>query len=321
MYQRKSGIGVYVARNDTLLSFLQSKARYFDLPSHKDALLSHIFCGEIAVCKVPSFRNHVPMTQKKILLEEDFFLNNTIEIVREHKYTVCANMFVIYVRTNTFVSRGGDKLKGVLDNISYTVKDKIWIDCGASTGGFTDCLLQAGASHVYAIDVGYNQFDFVLKRNKNITLMERTNVLSLREDSFTYGKPHAAVVDVSFRSLLHFLSYILPLLRDMYIIALCKPQFELSFFKKKRIDSAITEIPFNGIIKNKKYLTDIVYAVLLELYKENVYVHTVIPSKLKGSSGNQEFFFEIHNSKKDIHDETIELYYKKMSMQAVEESS
>ena len=319
-YRKKSGIGVYVKRNEMLLSFLQSHADYFELPSNKEKLLSYIFCGEIAICAIPFGIDNLHATQTKILLEEYFFSNNTIEIIRNHKYLLQTNMLVIYTRIKKFVSRGGNKLQGAIHKASYTVKDKIWIDCGSSTGGFTDCLLQEGACHVYAVDVGYNQFNFLLKANKNITLMEQTNVLSLKEHDFLYGKPHAAVVDVSFRSLLDFLSYILPLLSDAYILALCKPQFELSYFKKKAINSNISAIPFNGIVKDE-YLVDILYNVLLQLHKEHVYVHTIIPSPLKGSEGNQEFFFEVYNSMKDTSIENTQLYYKEMLIQAMEDKS
>lgn len=126
-----------------------------------------------------------------------------------------------------YVSRGGLKLEKALDVFDVTVRDKIILDIGASTGGFTDCALQNGAQHCYALDVGYNQLAWKLRQDERVTVMERTNFRYATPDLFDQGLPAFATIDVSFISL----SLILPALKEILVengdvIALVKPQFE-----------------------------------------------------------------------------------------------
>jgi 23S rRNA (cytidine1920-2'-O)/16S rRNA (cytidine1409-2'-O)-methyltransferase len=126
-----------------------------------------------------------------------------------------------------FVSRGGVKLANALDAFGVAVAGRRALDVGASTGGFTDCLLKRGALEVIAIDVGYGDFDYGLRTDPRVTLHERTNARSLTRDMLPF-MPDLAVIDVSFISLRKVLPAVLACLADAYdVFALIKPQFEV----------------------------------------------------------------------------------------------
>lgn len=126
-----------------------------------------------------------------------------------------------------FVSRGGIKLSNALDGLELGVSGRRALDVGASTGGFTDCVLARGASAVVAVDVGYGDFDYRLRTDPRVTLLERTNARSLRPELLPY-RPDLAVVDVSFISLRKILPAVLACMTDRYdVLALVKPQFEV----------------------------------------------------------------------------------------------
>ena len=123
-----------------------------------------------------------------------------------------------------YVSRGGIKLAHALDTFSLDVRDKVALDAGASTGGFTDCLLQRGARRVYAVDVGYGQIDQRLRGDPRVVLIERTNIRYLTS---LPELPDLATIDVSFISLEKVIPPVMKLLRpEGLILALVKPQFE-----------------------------------------------------------------------------------------------
>lgn len=125
-----------------------------------------------------------------------------------------------------YVSRGGLKLEKALNTFAIDPAGYICIDCGASTGGFTDCLLQRGANHVYAVDVGYGQLAWSLRTDERVTVMERTNARNLTPDMFP-EKMDMAVMDMSFISLHLVLPAVRTLLKeDGQVVCLVKPQFE-----------------------------------------------------------------------------------------------
>jgi 23S rRNA (cytidine1920-2'-O)/16S rRNA (cytidine1409-2'-O)-methyltransferase len=126
-----------------------------------------------------------------------------------------------------FVSRGGVKLANALDSFDIAVAGRRALDIGASTGGFTDCLLKRGAAEVIAVDVGYGDFDYGLRTDPRVELLERTNARSLTRDMLPYS-PDLAVLDVSFISLTKILPAVLACLSHPYdAVALVKPQFEV----------------------------------------------------------------------------------------------
>jgi 23S rRNA (cytidine1920-2'-O)/16S rRNA (cytidine1409-2'-O)-methyltransferase len=126
-----------------------------------------------------------------------------------------------------FVSRGGTKLSNALDSLGLDVAGRRALDVGASTGGFTDCLLQRGAAHVVAVDVAYGELDWRLRSDDRVTVIERTNARSLTADQLPY-RPELIVVDVSFISLRKVLPAVLACAASRYdCLALIKPQFEV----------------------------------------------------------------------------------------------
>lgn len=129
---------------------------------------------------------------------------------------------------DAYVSRGAHKLKKAVEVFGIDLQDKICVDVGASTGGFTDVMLRAGAKHVYCVDVGYNLLDYRLRSDPRVTVLERTNARFLTPEHFS-AAPEFGATDVSFISLKAVLPVVLPLLSGRReFVALIKPQFEAS---------------------------------------------------------------------------------------------
>ncbi len=177
-----------------------------------------------------------------------------------------------------YVSRGGEKLAHALDAWGWEVEGKVFIDAGASTGGFTDCLLERGAARVYAVDVGYNQLDYSLRRDARVTVMERMNVMALSPRDFGTA-PHRAVADLSFRSLRGAARHILDLTSEGQGIFLAKPQFE----------QTNPGPDFRGVVKDAERLSEILDALLRDLSAEGVRVLKTAQSPILGRKGNREF--------------------------------
>lgn len=176
-----------------------------------------------------------------------------------------------------FVSRGGDKLAGALADFQFDVSGLICADVGASTGGFTDCLLQAGAAKVYAIDVGYGQLDYTLRQNERVVVMDRTNaryVAALPEPV------QLIVVDASFISL----KLLLPVFKGWLtpkadIIALIKPQFE----------AGRKDVGKGGVVRDHAVHSRVLTEILTFAAQDQFAVRGLTPSPLTGPAGNIEF--------------------------------
>jgi len=183
------------------------------------------------------------------------------------------------IKPQLYVSRGGEKLAGALDDFHLNPAGLICLDVGASTGGFTDCLLQRGAQKVIAVDVGKGQLMDSLRRDARVVSMEKTHILELDPASLE-RKPGLITVDVSFISLKRVLPKVKMLLPEGgTILALVKPQFEVGakFLKKGVVrDEEIQKQAVREIIEFAKTLD-------LECVGQ-------APSKLKGPKGNQEYF-------------------------------
>jgi len=176
-----------------------------------------------------------------------------------------------------FVSRGGEKLAGVLEQWKIGVRGMSFIDAGASTGGFTDCLLQRGASRVIAIEAGGNQLDYRLRSDRRVHVLENTNVMAVQALPF---EPEAAVADLSLRSLRKAAPHILSLVSDKWLIALVKPQYE---WREAPAD-------FDGVVTAPVALSGILKRLLQDLDAEGVVVSRLTESQLPGKKGNREFF-------------------------------
>jgi 23S rRNA (cytidine1920-2'-O)/16S rRNA (cytidine1409-2'-O)-methyltransferase len=180
-----------------------------------------------------------------------------------------------------YVSRGGIKLAHALDRFQLDVSGKVAADIGASTGGFTDCLLQRGASRIYAVDVGYGQLDYRLRQDPRVVVMERINArypIPLPE------KIDLATVDLSFISARKVLPSVSEVLKeDGYIILLFKPQFEA----ERR------EVGRGGIIKGPQIHAKVLGRFISWLVQNGYRLKGLIASPILGSEGNREFFILI----------------------------
>lgn len=178
-----------------------------------------------------------------------------------------------------YVSRGGYKLEKILENEKIDLKEKVCIDIGASTGGFTDCMLQHGAKKVYCIDVGYNQLDYSLRQNPQVVNMEKVNIRHLDPETFA-EKADFISIDVSFISLELVLDVARDLLKDQgQICALVKPQFEAG---KDKVGKG-------GIVRDPKVHLEVLNK-MAGLFKDlDLDVEKLTPSPIHGTKGNIEF--------------------------------
>ena len=179
-----------------------------------------------------------------------------------------------------FVSRGATKLSGALDFFDIEVRDKIALDIGASTGGFTDCLLQRGAAKVFAVDVGRGQLAWKIRNDQRVVVLEKVNARFLSREQI----PEAVdicVIDVSFISLTLILPRAFELITpDGVILALIKPQFELQ----------PKDVGRGGIVREPA-LHEKAQQKIVNFVKETDYrVVGLVPSSITGTDGNQEFF-------------------------------
>ncbi|MDR2590386.1 MAG: TlyA family RNA methyltransferase [Oscillospiraceae bacterium] len=179
--------------------------------------------------------------------------------------------------SDKFVSRGGQKLEKALDFFNVSVENKICIDSGASTGGFTDCLLKRNAKKVYAVDVGYGQLAWTLRKNPQVVVMERTNIRYVTSDMLE-EKPEIATLDLSFISL----ALVLPVVHNLGttgIICLIKPQFE----------AGKGNVGKKGIVRDPKTHIDVLDTFIQNVTNAGYYTKGLTFSPVKGPKGNIEF--------------------------------
>ena len=176
-----------------------------------------------------------------------------------------------------FVSRGGEKLNHALDFFDISVADKIIADLGASTGGFTDCLLQRGAELVYSIDVGYGQLDYRLRTDPRVVVMERVNVRNLKRSDFDPGVQFITA-DLSFISIAKVFDTIKEVFSPADGIILVKPQFEAEPHQHKK-----------GVVRYAEDHKNILLRVISSLMDKGMVYNGLTFSPLKGPAGNIEF--------------------------------
>ncbi len=179
-----------------------------------------------------------------------------------------------------YVSRGGLKLEGALRRFDLKLQNKVCLDVGASTGGFTDCLLQNGAARVYAVDVGYGQLAWKLRQDPRVVVIERTNIRHIRKE--TISEPiDLATIDVSFISLKIVIPVVKTFLKDKAIIlALIKPQFEVGR----------DQVGKGGVVKDPALHKAVIHRLAAHFEALGLTCETVIPSAIRGPKGNREFF-------------------------------
>jgi 23S rRNA (cytidine1920-2'-O)/16S rRNA (cytidine1409-2'-O)-methyltransferase len=186
---------------------------------------------------------------------------------------------VVEEPASKYVSRGGVKLAGALEEFGVSVEGERALDVGASTGGFTDCLLQAGAASVVAVDVGKGQLHWKLRSDPRVTVFEGVNAREIISLDLPF-EPDLAVVDVSFISLKKVVGPVSRVLREgAPIVALVKPQFEAGIGKAPK-----------GVVKDVSTLFGVLRDMRDWLRSEGFLIRGVAPSRIRGPKGNAEFF-------------------------------
>lgn len=208
-------------------------------------------------------------------------------IVNEQVETKAGTMFMdndkLKIRIKDklkYVSRGGLKLEKAIKTWDLDFKDKLVLDIGASTGGFTDCALQNGAKYVYSVDVGKNQLDWKLRNDERVLSLEEMHIKDLKQEDINNEKVNFIVIDVSFISLTKVIPYFKKFLaKTGKIVMLVKPQFEVGREKIGR----------NGVVENEEYHDEAIKKII-SFSKEGGYeLLGVEDSPIRGTKGNKEF--------------------------------
>ncbi len=214
------------------------------------------------------------------------------QILDKPGHLVVSDLVIRVKASPRFVSRGGEKLLGAFKAFPLNVEGRTCLDCGISTGGFTDCLLQHGASRIYGIDVGYGQLAWKLRQDSRVVLKERTNLRTLSPESFYKHddqKPDFAVADLSFISLKLVMGSIRALLQEenSEAVFLVKPQFEVGKGKVGK----------GGVVRDKSAHIDALGAVIFCAGNYNWHLKGLIPSPITGPAGNHEYLVWLGENK------------------------
>ena len=193
---------------------------------------------------------------------------------------VAADVEIDVTAPPPYVSRGGIKLANALDALGVTVAGRSCLDVGASTGGFTDCLLQRGAAHVVALDVAYGELALAVRDDARVTVMERVNARSLDPGSLPYA-PELVVADVSFISL----TKVLPA-----VLAACAPAFDALVMVKPQFEVGRERIGKGGVVSDPALRREAIVAVASAARSLGASVLGFAPSGLPGPAGNRETF-------------------------------
>ena len=186
-----------------------------------------------------------------------------------------------------YVSRGGLKLEKAIKAWDLDFSDKLVLDIGASTGGFTDCALQNGARRVYSVDVGKNQLDWKLRNDEKVVSLEEMHIKDLKEEHIENKKVDFIVIDVSFISLTKVIPYFKKFLAQSgKIVMLVKPQFEVGREKIGR----------NGVVENEEYHNEAIKKIISFSKEEGYELIGVEDSPIKGAKGNKEFLMLIKSN-------------------------
>ncbi len=207
-----------------------------------------------------------------------------------------------------YVSRGGFKLEKAIAEFQVDVNSRVCLDVGASTGGFTDCLLQSGAGLVYAVDVGYGQIAWSLRTNPKVKVIERVNARNLnpallKSSTTDYEAPSLAVIDVSFISLIKVLPAVKACMKDEHseILALVKPQFE----------AGRENVGKGGVVRSPEIHKQVIKKLVQDAESIGLTAQKLTFSPLKGPQGNIEFLILLSLSSEgkidfDLVDEVVE---------------
>ncbi len=235
---------------------------------------------KIRLDKLLTLRNLAPTQQKAQAL-----IGAGLVVVNGHRVDKAGTMVddecELHLKGDNcpYVSRGGLKLAAGLDGFNLDPSNMICADIGASTGGFTDCLLQRGAAKVYAIDVGYGQLAWKLRQDPRVVVMERTNARKLTPNDLA-DNLDLVVIDASFISLQLLLPPLLPLFaKSAAIVALIKPQFEVSKGKVGK----------GGVVRDSSLHEEVIESTKEFAQANGLVTVDVVPSPVLGPKGNREF--------------------------------
>ena len=193
---------------------------------------------------------------------------------------------IVKGKTLKYVSRGGLKLEKAMKNFDIVLKDKVCMDVGASTGGFTDCMLQNGAVKVYSVDVGHGQLDWKLRNDERVVCMERTNMRYMTEDDID-EKASFVSIDVSFISLTKILPAVYRILNTGgEVVALIKPQFEAGREKVGK----------KGVVRDSAVHKEVIEKIHNFVLEQGFSVIDITFSPVKGPEGNIEYLIYIRKS-------------------------
>lgn len=198
----------------------------------------------------------------------------------------CDSEIIVKAKKNKYVSRGGMKLEKALENFNIDLNGKVCIDIGASTGGFTDCMLKNGAIKVFSVDVGYGQLDWNLRIDERVVVLEKTNARYLQFENI--GEfAHFISVDVSFISLQKILPPLCNILQgNGIVVLLIKPQFE----------AGRNQVGKKGVVKDKNVHKEVITNVINYAKENNLIVKGLDYSPIKGPNGNIEYLICLSNS-------------------------
>ena len=213
----------------------------------------------------------------RMILAGEVKVNSTV-VDKPAKAIPVDAIIEILQKSTRFVSRGGDKLAAALETFSIDPQGVICLDVGCSTGGFTDCLLQRGATRVYAVDVGYGQFDWRLRQDPRVVLIERTNIRYIDRSSIPESVD-LVVIDVSFISLTKVLPPIIQFLSPgAVVLALVKPQFEVGKGQVGR----------GGIVREETLRQDVLQRIVRFATETGLQTMRTLDCPIKGKKGNHE---------------------------------
>lgn len=194
-----------------------------------------------------------------------------------------AAVITVKDRAHPYVSRGGVKLAGAIKDFNLKIAGLTCLDVGASTGGFTDCLLQSGAKQVFAVDVGYGQMAWQLRTDPRVVVIERTNIRHMQTDIIK-ERIDLATIDVSFISLKKVVPRVLSCLNDpATIVALIKPQFEVR-------QGCVGK---GGVVRDPAQHQEVILDLTDFFQAQGLTNSAVVPSSLLGPKGNKEFFIHL----------------------------
>lgn len=221
---------------------------------------------------------------KRVIMEGSVFIGNERVNKPGEKFDEDVEIF-IKSNPNIYVSRGGLKLEKGIKSFDLSLKDKVAMDIGASTGGFTDCMLKEGITKVYAVDVGYGQLDWKLRNDPKVIVMERTNIRNVKPEDIGETIDFISI-DVSFISL----RLVLPIAKSLLsekgeILMLIKPQFEAG---KDKVGK-------KGIIRDKEVHFQVIRNIMDFCKKEKLGFSGITYSPITGATGNIEFLAYFKN--------------------------